>query len=63
MRNSQYRTLGFALSPLVLYLTAFTGSWLLRTFSKNGTVNKDNYLSVRLCHVVRLTREVASTRG
>ncbi len=68
MRNSQYRTLGFALlatatltagwmywrmthqelwgySPLVLYLTAFTGSWLLRTFSKNGTVNKDNYLS------------------
>jgi len=31
--------------PLVLYLSAFTGSWLLRTFRKDGTVRKDNFLS------------------
>jgi len=42
-RTTQQELWGYA--PLVLYLTAFTGSWLLRTFSKNGNVNKDNYLS------------------
>lgn len=31
--------------PLLLYFTAFTGSWLLRTFRKDGTVRKDNYMS------------------
>lgn len=42
-RTSQEELWGYA--PLVLYLTAFTGSWLLRTYRKDGSVRKDNYLS------------------
>ena len=42
-RNANEELWGYG--PLLLYFSAFTGSWLLRTFRKDGSVNKDNYLS------------------
>ena len=42
-RTTSEELWGYA--PLLLYLTAFTSSWLLRTYRKDGSVNKDNYLS------------------